>query len=370
MRDFMRGTRGLILFILTIIVVAAAGSSFPLAAQKINAVREGEPEFQLPDEVKPFVEAGMKAIAYAKSDLNGDGALDYIVVLEMIKEPQEEFYPDTSERPTLIIVRDKNEKLSLAARSGKVVFCRICAGGMGDPFDDITIERGGFSITNRGGNRERWIGIYEFKYSRRDNNWQLARVVNMNYDSGNPNPVYKKTYTSPKHFGKINFDDFDPENFKGKGRRAAARQKTREVNIYILKDIEKNGVSEATLVEVKRRVNARTPLAGAVKALLAGATGGEDEKDVGFSFIYNLQLVSARVRNGKAYINLAYDEDDLECCWGTNMISFFYDAIEKTVLQFPEVKEVQVCANGIENFLVRDPEYQRKCPKIEVSARK
>jgi hypothetical protein len=135
-------------------------------------------------------------------------------------------------------------------------------------------------------------------------------------------------------------------------KRGAERRKTREVNIYVLENIERNGVSDATLVEVKRRVNARTPLAGAVRALLADS-----------NFIYALRLVSARVENGKAYINLAYDEDEIECCWGANMLSFFYDAVEKTVLQFPEVKEVQVCANGIENFLVRDPEYQRKCPK-------
>lgn len=149
----------------------------------------------------------------------------------------------------------------------------------------------------------------------------------------------------------------------GQEGKGAERRKTREVNIYILKNIQRNGFSDSTLVEVKRRVNARAPLVGAVKALLAGATGGEDEKDIGFSFIYNLRLVSARVENGKAYINLAYDEDELECCWGANMLSFFYDALEKTAMQFPEVKEVRVCANGIENFLVRDPEYQRKCPK-------
>ena len=96
----MREVRGLILFILTIIVVAAGG--FPLAAQKINALREGETDFQLPGEVKPFVEAGMKAIAYAESDLNSDGTPDYIVVLERLREPQEEIYADTSDRPTLI----------------------------------------------------------------------------------------------------------------------------------------------------------------------------------------------------------------------------------------------------------------------------
>jgi hypothetical protein len=135
-------------------------------------------------------------------------------------------------------------------------------------------------------------------------------------------------------------------------KRAAERRKTREVSIYVLENIERNGVSDATLVEVKRRVNARTPVAGAVRALLDDS-----------NFIYALRLVSARVENGKAYINLAYDEDEIECCWGANMLSFFYDSIEKTVLQFPEVKEVRVCANGIENFLVRDPELQRKCPK-------
>lgn len=170
-----------ILFFLILISVAAIS---PVAAQTKYAVLEGEPDFQFPEEAKPFIETGMKAIAYAKADLNGDGTLDYIIVLEEVKEIRE-IYADMSERPTLIIVRDKNGKLNLAERNRRVVFCTNCAGGMGDPLDDIVIERGGFSITNRGGNRERWVGTYEFKYSRRHKTWQLVRVVEMNYDSTN-----------------------------------------------------------------------------------------------------------------------------------------------------------------------------------------
>ena len=354
----MRGMRGLILFIFTIIVVAAG--SFAAAAQKINAVREGEPDFQLPDEVKPFVEAGMKAIAYAKSDLNGDGTLDYIVVLETIKEPQEVISADTTERPTLIIVRDKNKKLSLAARNERVVFCRTCAGGMGDPFDDITIERGGFSITNRGGNRERWIGIYEFKYSRRDNNWQLARVVDMNYDSGNPNPVYKKTYTSPKYFGKINFADFDPENFKGKGRKAASSNKTREVNIYLYQETEIKQLRTPYLIEVKRRVDARAPLTGAIRALLAGGNS-EEEKNGMLSFIYGVELESVQIKNRTARVDFEFDKRTNSWLDPT-MEALFNEAMERTATQFPGVNRVLVCVDGIENFFLRK-DLHKKCPQ-------
>lgn len=358
MRGFMKGTRGLILFILTIIVVAAG--SFPLAAQKKYAVREGEPGFQLPGEVKPFVEAGMKAIAYAKSDLNGDGTLDYIIVLEKLKEPEEAVYADTSDRPTLLIVRDKNEKLSLAARNELVVFCSTCAGGMGDAFDYIAIKRGGFSITNRGGNRERWIGSFDFKYSRRDKNWQLARVVDMNYDSANPDPIYKKTYTPPKHFGKINFADFDPENFKGKGERAAWRYKTREVNIYLYRSVEAEPTNILELVEVKRHVDAHAPLKEAIQALVEGATN-EEEKNGMLSFIYGVELKSVQIKNQTARVDFEFDKRTNSWLDPT-MEALFNRAVEKTATQFPEVKRVLVCVDGIENFFL-GKEFHKKCPE-------
>jgi hypothetical protein len=378
----MRETRGLILFILAIVVVAAG--SFPVAAQKINAVREGEPEFQLPDEVKLFVEAGTKAIAYAKSDLNGDGTLDYIVVLEKLREPEEEVYADTSARPTLIIVRDKDEKLSLAARSERVVFCATCAGGMGDAFDDITIERGGFSITNRGGNRERWIEIYEFKYSRRDDNWLLARVVDMNYDSTNPNPVYKKTYTSPKHFGKINFADFDPENFKGKGKRAASpkksasgqqkrggqRQNLKTVNVFLR--INRKPEAEKypdKLFPVKRRVEANAPLHNALEAWTEGATRREKKSGLAsshFGLEYNCVTLepdgTAIIRFTKPdEVKLPYDE-----IYGGDIVPpLFIKAAEQTAMQFPGVKKVVVCLDG--NSISAEGKFIDSCPGSRVN---
>lgn len=357
----MRVARGLILFILFIltIIVVAAGS-FPLAAQKTNAVREEEPGFQLPDEVKPFVEAGMKAIAYAKSDLNADGTLDYIIVLEKLEKPQEEIYADTSARPTLIIVRDKNEKLKLAARNERVVFCSTCAGGMGDPFDDITIERGGFSITNRGGTRERWIESYDFKYSRRDNNWRLVRVAEINYDSANPEPVRNKAYTTPKHFGKINFADFNPENFKGKGELSESRNKTREVKIYLHRETEIKQLRTPYLVEVRRRVDARAPLTGAIRALLAGGTS-EEEKNGMFSFIYGVELESVQIKNKTARLDFQFDKRTNSWLDPT-MEALFHGALEKTATQFPGVKRVLVCVDGVENFFLRK-DLHKKCPE-------
>lgn len=204
--------RKLFQFVL-ITAAAAAACCLPAFAQKAYSVSESEPGFQFPEEAESFVEAGMKAIAYVKGDLNGDDLPDYIIVLE---KPLEDSSPDTNERTTLIIVRDGDGKLRLAARNDRVVFCGGCGGGMGDPFDNVTVERGAFSITNRGGNRERWIQSFDFKYSRRDKTWQLIRVEEMNYDSVNLKTISSKKYTPPRHFGKINFADFDPDNFKKK----------------------------------------------------------------------------------------------------------------------------------------------------------
>ena len=203
----------LILFVQTIVIVAAAMCA--AAAQTEFARRDGKPDFRIPAEIEPFVETQMKASAYARGDLNGDGALDYILVLEQSLSIDTEM----NNRPALIIVSCRKGRLSLAARSRLAVTCRGCSSETGDPLIGIEIKPGGFTITNRRGFREKWVGSYEFGFSPRDKNWLLARVVKTDYELGGSKPTRRATYTRPENFGEIKFADFDPDDFEGKGAR-------------------------------------------------------------------------------------------------------------------------------------------------------
>ncbi len=83
--------------------------SICLSAISINAQAT---RVKVPAKVKPFIEQGSKAIALESADLNGDKIKDYILVLERkMSEAQNGDFP-TSQRPLLILVSDKNKKLT------------------------------------------------------------------------------------------------------------------------------------------------------------------------------------------------------------------------------------------------------------------
>jgi hypothetical protein len=174
----------------------------------------------IPDEVKPFIEKGMVAIALESGDLNGDGTKDYVLVIGT--PPSETGGYDEkgdAKRPTLVLISDASGKLSLAARNDEVAFCRNCGGVLGDPFQGVEINGTSFTVSNYGGSNWRWSNAFRFAYSRRDHTWQLVRVEESSFHVFEPDKEKTTIYTPPKSFGLINFADFNPENFKGKGKK-------------------------------------------------------------------------------------------------------------------------------------------------------
>jgi len=176
-----------------------------------------ENELKVPAEVAPFVEPGTKAIALEKADLNGDGREDFILVLEKENPAKDEDDFPVNQRPLLILSRGADGKLTSTKRNERVVMCSQCGGVFGDPFDGVIAGRNTFSVEHYGGSNWRWKFSYEFNYSRIDKTWQLVRVKKLEYHTSNPNKDNRKIYTPPRHFGKIDIADFDPENYLKKG---------------------------------------------------------------------------------------------------------------------------------------------------------
>lgn len=172
---------------------------------------------QVPAEAAEFVEANFKAIAFETADLNGDGRKDAILVLEDLSPKTNPDDFEEGKRSLLILERGANDKLTLAKRSDKVVYCRTCGGVFGDPFDGVTVGAKTFTVSHYGGSGWRWANRYTFNYSRIDKTWQLVKVWETSFHASDPNKAEDKTYTPPRHFGKIDIADFDPQNYLKKG---------------------------------------------------------------------------------------------------------------------------------------------------------
>jgi hypothetical protein len=189
---------------------------FVMIAAAQLAVFAQDSSMIIPPDAAAFIGKDQKALAFESGDLNGDGTIDHILVLEnSVTNPDED---GSDKRTLLIITRGADQKLTLAKRNDRIVLCRSCGGSFGDPFDGVYIERNGFTVHNYGGSWQRWSLDIQFKYSRLDRTWQLVRFDKEEYDSHDPNKVGTSSSKTPRDFGKIDIADFDPDavpNTKG-----------------------------------------------------------------------------------------------------------------------------------------------------------
>lgn len=184
-----------------------------LCAAPLVAAAQVE-ELQVPAEVRPFVEAGTKAIAVEAADLNGDGRGDFVLVLERENPALDKDDFPVNQRPLLILLRGVEGRLSAAKRNERLVMCSKCGGVFGDPFEGVEVGRNTFTVNFYGGSNWRWKYSYRFNYSRVDKTWQLVRAEEISYHTSDPDKMKTRVFTPPRDYGKIDLSDFDPENYK------------------------------------------------------------------------------------------------------------------------------------------------------------
>ena len=171
----------------------------------------------LPSELQSFVEAGTRPIEVERADLNGDGRSDYLLVLEKLQGQDED--DAERERILLIIVRKPGDAFEVAGRSDSAVRDDLCGGTFGDCFQGISAKRRMFVISEFGGSGWRWNRASTFKYSSRDQTWQLVRVVEESFGVSDPSKIKRKVYVPPRDFAKIDISEYDPQAFRGEGPR-------------------------------------------------------------------------------------------------------------------------------------------------------
>lgn len=169
----------------------------------------------VPGEVRSFVEPGAVPVALEDADLNGDGRPDYLLVLERPSAGSDA--KSSRQRSLRILVRRADGRLVLAKRNDRIVLCAECGGAMGDPFAGVVTEGSSFTVQHYGGSSWRWERSARFNYSRRDNTWQLVRVEHASFHASEPDKRKVEVFVPPKHYGKIDIADFDPDDFLGKG---------------------------------------------------------------------------------------------------------------------------------------------------------
>ena len=171
----------------------------------------------VPAEVLALIPQGHTAIDVQSGDLNRDGRQDYVVVLQRVAPEAEPEKYDDEPRALLVITRQADGSLKIARTGAKAVLCRGCGGVWGDPLDGVTVEPGRFTVAHYGGSNSRWRRDFTFAWSRRDRTWQLVRVEESSYHISDVETVEQSGHTPPKHFGKIDLADFDPDDYLGKG---------------------------------------------------------------------------------------------------------------------------------------------------------
>jgi spore germination protein GerM len=142
-------------------------------------------------------------------------------------------------------------------------------------------------------------------------------------------------------------------------KKTTAEKKLREVKIYLVKeDAEYDPNNLADLFPVRRRVDARAPLAATLKSLMRGETAQEQKRSL-FAPTFGIQFVSVTIKDGTALAR--FTMPDGAAFSGTNSPLYFIAAVEKTALQFPGVKKVTVCLDGIIDFWREDESEPQSC---------
>lgn len=152
-------------------------------------------------ELIPFIEPGLQIRDVAKGDINNDNLPDVVMVVESASDKHQT-------RSVLLLIRDASGALHKMTQNDKIIPCSSCGGTFGDPFGYTQIANNVITFVTEGGSREHWWNEYTFKYSPELKDLVLSEV-NRGVVDGVTGKKKDIRYT-PKDFGLIRFEDFEP----------------------------------------------------------------------------------------------------------------------------------------------------------------
>jgi hypothetical protein len=153
--------------------------------------------------------SGYSILDTTSGDLNRDSYKDLIIIYKKHNEDKTSDVIDNPVyRPLLIYVGQRDGTLKLTTKNDKAVLCYACGGIMGDPFSQVVIKNGYFTVEHYGGSAWRWTRFVTFKYSTNDSNWRLHRDGGDFFHLTDPENKTSDMKTT-KDFGIIPFEEFD-----------------------------------------------------------------------------------------------------------------------------------------------------------------
>ena len=150
-----------------------------------------------------------------------------------------------------------------------------------------------------------------------------------------------------------------------RAQTAMSRSKQRRVRIYLAKEMKEGDRDDpknpGNLRPLNRQVNAASPLRATLEVLLAGPTQAEERQ--GFMDIsFGIKLVKVLIKGDTVRADFTMPRG--AAFSGDNSPFLFSDAVEFTARQFPGVKKVFVCLDGILDFGSESDKPPRKCPQL------
>lgn len=162
------------------------------------------------DNLKAFLPPGASILSSATGDINNDGRMDAVIVVNPAGAA-DEFPGNGPGRIVMLLTRGTSGALSKAAQNDKIVPCADCGGMFGDPFQFLGVENGMITIVNEGGAGAYWSDEFVFRYVP-DGDWQLVRAIrSVTQRSTNET---NRIELGQDDFGVISFDAFDPRQLQ------------------------------------------------------------------------------------------------------------------------------------------------------------
>ena len=139
------------------------------------------------------------------------------------------------------------------------------------------------------------------------------------------------------------------------------RSDTRQVQVYFYTENEVHSKTASdsrraaienllALVPVRRTVSVTTPARGAIEALIAGPTDEEKGRGLRSPYTDGLSIKTLAIDDGTARISFVSKCADCPRWPGDLAPWRFREAVERTLKQFPTVRRVVICLDGVENF--------------------
>lgn len=182
--------------------------AFTQAEQPVKNVSYFQVITNIPKAIAVHVPKGYQVLDTTVGNLNLDNIPDLLIALKSPLEDTSTNLEDPVHRPLLILFGNANGSYTFGFRNDNIVYCILCGGVLGDPFNGLTIKNGYFTVEHYGGSNWRWTNYITFKFNPKNKHFYLHRIDQTSYHTSKPDKI-EKTIKTQKNFGVVDFTNYE-----------------------------------------------------------------------------------------------------------------------------------------------------------------